>query len=118
MNFHDYIAEVTQCGKDFIDENLNWYDNFDDMADEMFVSDMVTGNASGSFTCNTAQAAENVAEAIWDDDVRDSFAMMGVDFSSECFQDPESCDVAIRCAVLPHCLSELEDYYYEVRNNK
>ena len=63
----DYHEAVYDDVVDYIRENINFadYDTVEDLADhlnnELWAHDSVTGNASGSYTCNAWQAEENVS---------------------------------------------------------
>lgn len=113
MNYRGYYEQVLADGKDFIDENIeDMFDyTFDDMLDDMFVSDSVTGNASGSYTFNTNRAIQNVSEAISDPQIAyilDSIIDCDI---RDYLDNPEALDVSIRCAMLYEVAGELEEYY-------
>lgn len=83
-------------------------DNRDEMQealyDDMFVSDSVTGNASGSYTFNTWQAEENICHNM--DLLKDACDEFGCEPK---FDSAEWCDVTIRCYLLSEVLSEVLD---------
>ena len=63
---YNYLEEVTNDAKQAILENMNDW-NFADREeleeianDNLWVDDSVTGNASGSYTCNAWNAEENL----------------------------------------------------------
>lgn len=68
MRFKDYQEAVHADAMEFIRENWERFEDFEELFDEMLNDDSVTGNISGSYTMNRWQARENIAELIWDDD--------------------------------------------------
>lgn len=76
----------------------------DTLYDDMFVSDQVTGNASGSYTFSTWQAEEYLCHNM--DLLQDACN----EFCCEPKLDSaEWCDVTIRCYLLSECLEEVLD---------
>ena len=71
----------------------------------MFISDSVTGNASGSYTFNTWQAEENLCHNL------DLLKEACEEFGSDCniLESAEGCDVTIRCYLLSSALHEVLD---------
>lgn len=94
-----YIEErgikVTTDNRDEIQEELY---------DDMFVSDCVTGNASGSYTFNAWRAEENICHNM--DLLKDACDEFGCEPK---FDSAEWCDVTIRCYLLGEVLSEVLD---------
>lgn len=73
--------------------------------DDMFISDSVTGNASGSYTFNTWKAEEYLCHNL------DLLKEACEEFGSNCniLESAEGCDVTIRCYLLSQCLGEVLD---------
>lgn len=113
MDFNDYKKQVLADTYDYIDNYGGNYgaDDFDEIYDDMFVSDSVTGNGSGSYTFSTAVARENIKDVIFDDE----FLWYLRDFSeniADLFeQGEEAIDVSARCFALSAVSSEIEDYF-------
>ena len=116
MEKYDYREHVSEDVRDYIskhytrEELKELADNLEDLGkklhDKMWMADSVTGNESGSYTCNEWQAEENLCHNL--DLVQEvGFVFGGLDLTS-----PESCDVAIRCYYLEECISEVlnKDY--------
>lgn len=76
----------------------------DTLYDDMFISDSVTGNASGSYTFNTWQAEENLCHNM--DLLKDACDEFGCEPK---YDSAEWCDVTIRCYLLGEVLSEVLD---------
>lgn len=102
-DIHDYIMErtpeelVRQYGPDMDDIR-------DGLNDELWTADSVTGNASGSYYCNSWRAEEALCHN-WNllADALDEF-----DGDRDILrQGPEACDVSIRCYLLGECLSDV-----------
>lgn len=113
MSHYNYFEDVAEDAKNFICENIDCYDDFDSMFDEMFVSDCVTGNASGSYTFNSYTAQQYVNDALWDEEISCLFETRGEDIFEVAKKGPEYLDVCIRCYVLSDLYSDLEEFFQE-----
>jgi hypothetical protein len=98
----DYIndkdVKVTTYNRDKVYEQLY---------DEMFISDSVTGNASGSYTFNTWKAEENLCHNL--DLLGEALSEFGCEPDYMAKNDAEACDVTIRCYLLSEMLNEVLD---------
>lgn len=108
MEQYNYFENVKEDVKDYILENYTKEEIAEgidegDLYDKAFLSDSVTGNASGSYTCNTWQAEENLAHNL--DILADAMAEFG-DNSNALQNGAEWCDVTIRCYVLGQVIGE------------
>lgn len=74
--------------------------------DEMFISDSVTGNASGSYYCNAWKAEEAICHNL--DLLGEALEEFGGDMDV-LKSGAEACDVTIRCYLLSQCLGEVLD---------
>ena len=92
----DHDVKVTTRNRENLEQSLY---------DDMFISDSVTGNASGSYTFNTWQAEENLCHNL------DLLKEACEEFGSDCniLESAEGCDVTIRCYLLSQCLHEVLD---------
>lgn len=92
----DHDVKVTTSNREELESSLY---------DEMFISDSVTGNASGSYTFNTWQAEENLCHNL------DLLKEACEEFGSDCniLESAEGCDVTIRCYLLGQVLGEVLD---------
>lgn len=95
------------------DENLN-----DKIYEILFDNDSVTGNASGSYTMNTLKAEEYVSRNLYL--LADAFDEFGYDSKAiiNTLNNPEHCDVLIRCYMLPTCIDEAIKYFEYNLNKK
>ena len=93
----DHDVKVTTSNREELESSLY---------DEMFISDSVTGNASGSYTFNTWQAEENLCHN-WDL-MEEAGNELGYD-SDVLAKGAEYLDVMIRCYLLGQCLGEVLD---------
>lgn len=113
---YNYLEQVTSDAKEAILEcmdewDFNDRDELEQIAnDELWADDSVTGNASGSYYCNTWRAEEAICHN-WDllEEAIDEF-----DSDTDILrQGAESCDVTIRCYLLGQAigaaLDELEE---------
>lgn len=124
MERYDYLENVKEDVKQWIDEHNEWRsdyadesgewlrdDNRDeieqDLNDRLFVEDSVTGNASGSYTLNAWQAEENVCHNL--DILGEALAEFGCDVNYLTENGAEACDVTIRCYLLGQAISEVLD---------
>lgn len=98
----DYIndndVKVTNFNRDKVYEQLY---------DEMFISDSVTGNASGSYTFNTWKAEENLCHNL--DLLGEALSEFGCEPDYMAKNGVEACDVTIRCYLLGEMLNEVLD---------
>ena len=79
----------------------------DSLSDDLMHEDSVTGDASGSYTCNYWQAEENICHNL--DLLQDAADEYGCDLGEWIKGGAETCDVVIRCYLVPSCLSEVLD---------
>ena len=108
---YDYYETVKNDIKEYIKEHdidvtSEDFDR-DDLCDRLWVSDSVTGNASGSYTFSTYQAEENLCHN-WDllKEALEEFCEPDVNILEK---GAEWCDVTIRCYLLGQCLDEVID---------
>ena len=107
---YNYLEAVKEDVLNYIEENeikvteSNKDDIYNDLYDDLFVHDSVTGNASGSYTFNAWQAEENLCHNF--DLLQEAYEEFG---SSPDLSSPESCDVSIRCYLLGQAITEVLD---------
>lgn len=117
MKYH-YRRNIYEDILTYIKENYNYerlmdkidtmHDEFDiDFAehlhDELWLEDSVTGNLSGSYTMNKWMAEEFLAhnyDILYD-------AMVEFGCKTDLLNDPEACDVTIRCYLLLECIRQV-----------
>lgn len=96
----DYIAEheikVTASNREEVAEQLH---------DELWVNDSVTGNASGSYTFNAWEAEENICHNL--DLLKEALEEFGSNIAD--LDSAEMCDVTIRCYLLGECIEAALD---------
>ena len=97
---YDYREAMRNDVNNAIDEKENWIgktirEAYDQLFDEMWVDDSVTGNASGSYTFNTYKAEEYLAHNF--DLLGEALEEFGCDGRYITEQGAEACDVTIRC---------------------
>lgn len=114
MELYDYEEAVKSDIEDYINEyydkeelieKLDEWDDFEQkLYDILFVEDYVTGNASGSYTCNARKAEEYLCHNL--DLLADAFDEFCCD-NDILRIGAEACDVTIRCYLLGQCLSDV-----------
>lgn len=113
MERYDYLEAVKADVLDYIRNEIDlteWRGDRDSLEqqlnDDLWVADSVTGNASGSYTFNTWKAEEYLAHN-WDllAEAIDEFGGN----TDVLRQGAESCDVTIRCYLLGQAISEVLD---------
>ncbi len=113
MSKYNYYEAVSNDIRDYINENdikvtsENKEDLCQELYDDLFVSDRVTGNGSGSYTFNTWQAEENLCHNL--ELLGEALNEFGCDASYLLDKGAEACDVAIRCYLLGQCLTQVLD---------
>lgn len=113
MEKYDYRKQVKSDIEDYINDSVDMsdYDSReeleDDLKEKMFLADSVTGNASGSYTCNRWDAEENLCHNLdLLEDACEEFGDEGFDILKK---GPEAADVTIRLYLVPQMLSEVLD---------
>lgn len=116
MKKYDYLAAVKEDVKNYIIDNsiiIN-EDNREEVEqklnDNLFCNDSVTGNASGSYTFSTWDAEENLYHNM--DLLSEALAEFGCDITY-LKRGAESCDVTIRCYLLPQAIAGAIDEMIE-----
>lgn len=110
---YDYRYNVCEDIRNYIEEHNikvtadNRQDLYNDLYDDLFISDSVTGNASGSYTFNAYRAEEYICHNL--DLLGEALNEFGCDTSYILERGAESCDVTIRCYLLGECLSIVLD---------
>lgn len=119
MERYDYLEAVKEDVKNYIEENdikvtsENREELEEQLNEDLFTCDSVTGNGSGSYTFNTWQAEENLCHNL------DLLAEACEEFGSsmDILKDgAEACDVTIRCYLLNQAISEVLDELEETEN--
>ena len=116
MKTYNYFEAVKEDVKSYIENEIDIkkalseagdIDNLkDNLYDDLFCNDSVTGNASGSYTFNTWQAEENLCHNM--DLLKE--ALEGFGCGIEYLEKgAEACDVTIRCYLLSSAISEVID---------
>ena len=112
MEKYDYLQAVIDDVKQYIADNKITVttDNRDEIEqqlnEDLFTEDSVTGNASGSYTFSTYQAEENLSHNM--DLLADALSEFGctLDYLEK---GAEACDVTIRCYLLNQAISDVLD---------
>lgn len=80
----------------------------EELNDRLWISDSVTGNASGSYFCNAWRAEEAICHN-WEllEETADAFGYENV--GDVLKRGPETADVIIRCYLLPQVIREVLD---------
>ncbi len=110
-NYYEVVkADAVDAIKEYMEYNgITSVDDIDDgaLVDELFVTDSVTGNASGSYTCNSWMAEENVCHNL--DLLQNALEEFGDDGEDLLKRGAEEWDVTIRCWVLFQVFQEALD---------
>lgn len=106
---YNYLESIKEDVKDYLKENYNVETieeineiDTDNLSDELFVEDSVTGNASGSYTFSTYKAEENLCHNL--DLLKEALESFCSDINY--IENPEACDVTIRCYLLGNAIEE------------
>lgn len=108
---YNYLDAVKEDVKNYIDDQitLSDYDDRDELSqyleEVLWNEDSVTGNASGSYTCNRWEAEENLCHNLDIlENIKEEWGVENLDFFN-----PEILDVTIRCYLLSDVISEVLD---------
>ena len=117
MTTYYYIPEMMSDITEYLTENytreelsekLSNREEFEEeLRDDLWVCDSVTGNASGSYFCNTYKAEEAIAHN-WDI-LREALEEFGCFDCNPIEKGAEWCDVTIRCYLLGDAIRETLD---------
>ena len=113
MNIQDYKDELKEDLLQFAKDSKDYIDSLEKFEDEAFLSDSVTGNASGSYTFNAHQSEENIKDLIFSDELLEMFKDFGYD-RVPLENGPEYIDVSIRCFLVNQVIYENEDEIKEI----
>ena len=113
MATYNYRDAVCEDIRNYIEENnIKVYssvkdDLYNELYDDLFIEDSVTGNASGSYTFSSYEAEENLCHYL---------DLLGEALQEFCCEPDymakngaEACDVTIRCYLLGECLQTVLD---------
>lgn len=106
MEKYNYYSAIRADIERYLDENeieLN-EDTFEDVYDELWDEDSVTGNGSGSYWMSTWDAEEALCHNF--DTLIEAMDDLGYT-GDTAISDPEGADVLIRCYMLRDVLSDL-----------
>lgn len=114
---YDYLENMKEDVLNYIKENYEKedYENLDynELYDEMWTADSITGNASGSYYCNAWKAEEAICHN--HDLLKEAQECFGCLPTEYISKGAEWADVTIRCYLLGQVLDEvLEDLESEV----
>lgn len=119
MERYDYLEAVKEDVKNYLEENgikvtsENRDELEEQLNDDLFCCDSVTGNASGSYTFNAWKAEENLCHNL------DLLGEACEEFGNctDILKDgAEACDVTIRCYLLGQAIAEVLDELEETEN--
>lgn len=123
MKRYDYREAIKNDILNYIDENIDFrdFEDLDELAeqlnDDLFIEDSVTGNASGSYTFSTYDAEENISHNL--DLLGEALEEFGCGADYLIEHGAEACDVTIRCYLLCECIAEvmneIEEDFEEVK---
>lgn len=111
---YDYREAMTEDVKEWIKENIDlteWTEDREGLEqqlnDDLWTEDSITGNASGSYYCNSYKAEESIAHN-WDllNEALDEFGQNDINVIKK---GAEWADMTIRCYLLWSVISEVLD---------
>lgn len=111
---YDYREAMTEDVKEWIKENIDlteWTEDREGLEqqlnDDLWTEDNITGNASGSYYCNSYKAEESIAHN-WDllNEALDEFEQNNINVIEK---GAEWADVIIRCYLLRSVISDVLD---------
>lgn len=113
MNKYNYFDAICDDVRQYITENEitvnseNRQEVEEQLNEDLFINDSVTGNASGSYTFNTWKAEENLCHNL--DLLQEACEEFGGCYAETLKQGAEACDVTIRCYLLGECICKVLD---------
>ena len=125
---YNYLEELKEDINNYLCDNYtdralqeklhNKDDFFEELHDDLWVDDSITGNASGSYTVNTYLAEQYICHNL--DLLKEALDEFGDDYSKALERGAEFCDVTIRCYLLDQAIAQVLDEIeeeYEERGN-
>ena len=114
MLFADYIEQVAADAIEAIERgDYDDRSDIDDVMDDMWTDDGITGNGSGSYTFNTWKAQEYVKDLLFDDEFVNECEGLCIDMGDLLKQGAESIDVTARCLALGYARDDIEQAWNE-----
>lgn len=110
MNKLEYTENVLADAMEWIDENIEYCDDFSSAFDDMELT--ITGNDNGSYYCNSRRAEEALEGIIFDEEINNAMRDYGYE-SLPLYKGAEACDVIVRIVILNELYAEVEDYFNE-----
>lgn len=113
MEKYDYRSAVREDIRGYLQEHdivvtpINRTEIENKLNEDLITSDSVTGNASGSYTFNAWEAEENLCHNL--ELLQEASTEFCDDLGEWIQKGAETCDVIIRCYLVPSCLSEVLD---------
>lgn len=113
MEKYDYRSAVSEDIREYLKEHdivvtpINRTEIENKLNDDLMMSDSVTGNASGSYTFNAWKAEEYLCHNL--ELLQEASEEFCDDLGEWIKKGAETCDVIIRCYLVPSCLSEVLD---------
>lgn len=106
---YDYLENVKSDILDYVRENKEYLvgKSYEELYDEFFMADSITGNASGSYYCNTWKSEEALCHNM--DLLYDALEEFGYEDVSVLEKGAEWCDVTIRCYMVGMALEDIYD---------
>ena len=98
----DTIKDRIEQG--YIKPGMTYDEVYDKLYEDFFMSDRVTGNASGSYTFNSFKAAHYISSNLWL--LKEALEEFGKPFNLDDLNSPEGLDVTIRCHMLGQVLAD------------
>ena len=98
----DTIKDRIEDG--YIKPGMTYEEVYDKLYEDFFMSDRVTGNASGSYTFNSFKAAHYISSNLWL--LKEALEEFGKSFDLDDLDSPEGLDVTIRCHMLGQVLAD------------
>lgn len=120
MGKYNYLEAVTADVKQYINAEIEMSeysdrDELEEYLNEKLFCSSVTGKDIGSYTLSPWQAEDNLCHNL--DLLLDTIHEFGVD-SLNILEEPESCDVIIRCYQLNSAISKaLDELWKELEEN-
>ena len=107
MLFSEYIEQVEQDAREWLRDEADYISHDPDEAvDLLWTVDSVTGNGSGSYTCSTSEAWDNITGNNWtecllfDEDFISELDDLGETVGELFNRGPETIDVTARVLAL------------------
>lgn len=108
MTLQEYKGQIKADILDNVEYYKDSVSDLEELSEQMWTDDSITGNGSGTYFDSEDKAREAVGDLIWSNDLVDIFKEFGYD-RVPMEKGARYIDTSIRCFLLNECIYDLEN---------